>query len=51
MKVTFLGVGEACDERMPNTSLWVRTGEGVRAEIGDDGLRLYRSVTLLAAAE
>jgi ribonuclease Z len=30
MKVTFLGVGEACDERMPNTSLWVRTGEGVR---------------------
>jgi ribonuclease Z len=25
MKVTFLGVGEACDERMPNTSVWVET--------------------------
>ena len=25
MRVVFLGVGEACDERMPNTSVWVRT--------------------------
>jgi len=28
MKVTFLGVGEACDETMPNTSLWVETEAG-----------------------
>ena len=25
MKVVFLGVGEACDERTPNTSIWVQT--------------------------
>ncbi len=25
MKVIFLGVGEACDERLPNTSVWMRT--------------------------
>ena len=25
MRVTFLGVGEACDEMMPNTSVWVET--------------------------
>jgi ribonuclease BN (tRNA processing enzyme) len=25
MKVVFLGVGEACDERLPNTSIWVQT--------------------------
>ncbi len=25
MKVVFLGVGEACDERLPNTSVWVQT--------------------------
>ena len=25
MRVTFLGVGEACDETMPNTSVWVET--------------------------
>jgi len=28
MRVTFLGVGEACDERLPNTSLWVQSGMG-----------------------
>ncbi len=28
MRVTFLGVGEACDERLPNTSLWVQSGVG-----------------------
>jgi ribonuclease Z len=28
MKVTFLGVGEACDERLPNTSIWLVSGEG-----------------------
>lgn len=26
MRVTFLGVGEACDERYPNTSILIRTG-------------------------
>src|SRR5512139_2434884 len=25
MKVIFLGVGEACDERLPNTSIWIQT--------------------------
>jgi ribonuclease Z len=25
MKVIFLGVGEACDERLPNTSVWIQT--------------------------
>jgi ribonuclease Z len=25
MRVVFLGVGEACDERLPNTSLWIQT--------------------------
>lgn len=25
MKVVFLGVGEACDENLPNTSVWLRT--------------------------
>ncbi len=25
MKAVFLGVGEACDERLPNTSVWIRT--------------------------
>ena len=25
MRVTFLGVGEACDETTPNTSVWVET--------------------------
>lgn len=25
MKIMFLGVGEACDERLPNTSIWLRT--------------------------
>jgi ribonuclease BN (tRNA processing enzyme) len=25
MKVVFLGVGEACDERLPNTCLWIQT--------------------------
>lgn len=25
MKIVFLGVGEACDERLPNTSIWVET--------------------------
>lgn len=24
MKAVFLGVGEACDERLPNTSVWIR---------------------------
>lgn len=24
MKVTFLGVGEACDESLPNTSIWIQ---------------------------
>lgn len=34
MKVVFLGVGEACDERLPNTSLWVRTEvEGGRKSV------------------
>jgi ribonuclease BN (tRNA processing enzyme) len=28
MQVTFLGVGEACDERLPNTSIWLESGEG-----------------------
>ncbi len=28
MRVTFLGVGEACDERLPNTSLWVEAEVG-----------------------
>lgn len=28
MKVTFLGVGEACDERLPNTSIWLVSGDG-----------------------
>lgn len=28
MQVTFLGVGEACDERLPNTSIWLVSGEG-----------------------
>jgi ribonuclease BN (tRNA processing enzyme) len=28
MKITFLGVGEACDERLPNTSLWLESGYG-----------------------
>jgi ribonuclease BN (tRNA processing enzyme) len=28
MKVTFLGVGEACDEQLPNTSIWVESGAG-----------------------
>jgi ribonuclease BN (tRNA processing enzyme) len=32
MRVTFLGVGEACDERLPNTSLWVQTGVGDRRQ-------------------
>jgi ribonuclease BN (tRNA processing enzyme) len=26
MKVTFLGVGEACDERLPNTAIWLESG-------------------------
>ena len=30
MKIHFLGVGEACDERCPNTSLHVTTGKGQR---------------------
>jgi len=30
MKVTFLGVGEACDETKPNTSIWVQTTAGDR---------------------
>ncbi|MCK9295096.1 MAG: MBL fold metallo-hydrolase [Desulfobulbaceae bacterium] len=30
MKVQFLGVGEACDERCPNTSLQVTAGNGQR---------------------
>lgn len=25
MKVVFLGVGEACDERLPNTSVWIQS--------------------------
>jgi len=25
VKVVFLGVGEACDERLPNTSIWIQT--------------------------
>jgi ribonuclease Z len=25
MRVVFLGVGEACDEKLPNTSLWIQT--------------------------
>lgn len=34
MKVVFLGVGEACDERIPNTSLWVQTeGDGRRRSV------------------
>ena len=34
MRVIFLGVGEACDERMPNTSLWVQTEvEGRRRSV------------------
>ncbi len=28
MKVVFLGVGEACDERLPNTSIWIQTEAG-----------------------
>lgn len=27
MKIMFLGVGEACDERLPNTSIWLRTAD------------------------
>lgn len=30
MKIRFLGVGEACDERCPNTSLHVTAGKGQR---------------------
>ncbi|ABK17343.1 MBL fold metallo-hydrolase [Syntrophobacter fumaroxidans] len=30
MKITFLGVGEACDAILPNTSLWIETGTGGR---------------------
>lgn len=34
MKITFLGVGEACDALLPNTSLWVETGtEGRRCSV------------------
>ena len=32
MKVIFLGVGEACDERLPNTSVWVQTRGGRSSE-------------------
>lgn len=28
MKVTFLGVGEACDEQLPNTSIWLESEPG-----------------------
>lgn len=28
MKIVFLGVGEACDERLPNTSIWVQSQLG-----------------------
>lgn len=28
MKATFLGVGEACDERLPNTAIWIESGLG-----------------------
>ncbi len=28
MRVTFLGVGEACDEQLPNTAIWVESGAG-----------------------
>jgi ribonuclease BN (tRNA processing enzyme) len=28
MRVTFLGVGEACDEQLPNTSVWVESDAG-----------------------
>lgn len=28
MQVTFLGVGEACDERLPNTAVWIESGAG-----------------------
>ncbi len=31
MKIVFLGVGEACDERFPNTSLWIRAGQGEKS--------------------
>jgi ribonuclease Z len=39
MKVIFLGVGEACDERLPNTSLWIQTqvGEQRRSVLLDCG--------------
>lgn len=39
MKVTFLGVGEACDETTPNTSLWVEAvgGNGRRSIMLDCG--------------
>lgn len=39
MKVTFLGVGEACDETTPNTSLWVETevADGRRSIMLDCG--------------
>lgn len=34
MKVIFLGVGEACDEKYPNTSIWLQTRtEGVRRSL------------------
>jgi ribonuclease Z len=34
MKVTFLGVGEACDEGLPNTSIWIQAEvEGGRRSV------------------
>lgn len=36
MKIVFLGVGEACDETLPNTSVWVQT----------EGPQQHRSILL-----
>ncbi len=34
MKITFLGVGESCDEMYPNTSVWVESfRDGVRSSV------------------
>ena len=34
MKIVFLGVGEACDETLPNTSIWVQAeGSGQRISV------------------